>query len=76
MMIISLIMLIAAVASSVLVTALVNPIGQASPQQQYVFAQGSTIAAASYDNTTANATFLPQIHNYTSLPLAQSTHGL
>jgi glyoxylase-like metal-dependent hydrolase (beta-lactamase superfamily II) len=61
-------MLIAAVASSVLVTALVNPIGQASPQQQYVFAQGSTIAAASYDNTTANATFLPQIHNYTSLP--------
>ena len=68
MMIISLIMLIAAVASSVLVTALVNPIGQASPQQQYVFAQGSTIAAASYDNTTANATFLPQIHNYTSLP--------
>ncbi|HZA71060.1 MAG TPA: MBL fold metallo-hydrolase [Nitrososphaeraceae archaeon] len=68
MMIISLIMLIAAVASSVLVTALVNPIGQASPQQQYVFAQGSTIAAASYDNTTANATFLPQIHNYTSPP--------
>jgi glyoxylase-like metal-dependent hydrolase (beta-lactamase superfamily II) len=68
MMIRSLIMLIAAVASSVLVTALVNPIGQASPQQQYVFAQGSTIAAASYDNTTANATFLPQIHNYTSLP--------
>src|ERR687890_248249 len=68
MMIISLIMLIAAVASSVLVTALVNPTGQASPQQQYVFAQGSTIAAASYDNTTANATFLPQIHNYTSLP--------
>jgi glyoxylase-like metal-dependent hydrolase (beta-lactamase superfamily II) len=61
-------MLIAAVASSVLVTALVNPIGQASPQQQYVFAQGSTIAAASYDNTTANATFLPQIHNYTSPP--------
>jgi glyoxylase-like metal-dependent hydrolase (beta-lactamase superfamily II) len=68
MMIRSLIMLIAAVASSVLVTALVNPIGQASPQQQYVFAQGSTIAAASYDNTTANATFLPQIHNYTSPP--------
>jgi len=68
MMIISLIRLIAAVASSVLVTALVNPIGQASPQQQYVFAQGSTIAAASYDNTTANATFLPQIHNYTSPP--------
>ncbi|HYX56563.1 MAG TPA: MBL fold metallo-hydrolase [Nitrososphaeraceae archaeon] len=68
MMIISLIMLIAAVASSVLVTALVNPIGQASPQQQYVFAQGSTIAAASYDNTTANATFLPHIHNYTSPP--------
>ena len=68
MMIISLIMLIAAVASSVLVTALVNPVGQASPQQQYVFAQGSTIAAASYDNTTANATFLPQIHNYTSPP--------
>jgi glyoxylase-like metal-dependent hydrolase (beta-lactamase superfamily II) len=68
MMIRSLIMLIAAVASSVLVTALVNPIGQASPQQQYVFAQGSTIAAASYDNTTANATFLPQIHNYTSSP--------
>jgi glyoxylase-like metal-dependent hydrolase (beta-lactamase superfamily II) len=68
MMIISLIMLIAAVASSVLVTALVNPIGQALPQQQYVFAQGSTIAAASYDNTTANATFLPQIHNYTSPP--------
>lgn len=66
MMIISLIMLIAAVASSLLVTALVNPIGQASPQQQYVFAQGSTIAAASYDITTANATFLPQIHNYTS----------
>ena len=65
---ISLIILIAAVASSVLVTALVNPIGQASPQQQYVFAQGSTIAAASYDNTTANATFLPQIHNYTSPP--------
>ena len=68
MMVRSLIMLIAAVASSVLVTALVNPIGQASPQQQYVFAQGSTIAAASYDNTTANAIFLPQIHNYTSLP--------
>ena len=68
MMVRSLIMLIAAVASSVLVTALVNPIGQASPQQQYVFAQGSTIAAASYVNTTANATFLPQIHNYTSLP--------
>jgi glyoxylase-like metal-dependent hydrolase (beta-lactamase superfamily II) len=68
MMIRSLVMLLAAVASSVLVTALVNPIGQASPQQQYVFAQGSTIAAASYDNTTANATFLPQIHNYTSPP--------
>ena len=73
-------MFIALVKSSVLVTALVNPIGQAS-QQQYVFAQGSTIAA-SYDNTATNETFLTQIHNYISpLPgpvnswIIESTNG-
>lgn len=44
MMIRSLIMLLAVIASGILVTSLINPIGHTLQQQQYVFAQeNSTI---------------------------------
>jgi glyoxylase-like metal-dependent hydrolase (beta-lactamase superfamily II) len=72
MMIRSLIMLLAVVvvASSTLVTSLINPIGQtSSAQQQYVFAQDNT-TVSSYNKTTTDTTFFPQIHNYTSPPPA------
>jgi glyoxylase-like metal-dependent hydrolase (beta-lactamase superfamily II) len=72
MMIRSLIMLLAVVvvASSMLVTSLINPIGQtSSTQQQYVFAQDNT-TVSSYNKTTTDTTFFPQIHNYTSPPPA------
>jgi glyoxylase-like metal-dependent hydrolase (beta-lactamase superfamily II) len=71
MMIRSLIMLSAVVvASSILVTSLIIPIGQTSTQQEYVFAQGNTVASLYNDNnkTTTDTTFFPQIHNYTSSP--------
>ena len=67
MMIRSLIMLLAVVASSVLVTSLINPIGQTS-KQQYVFAQVNIIGSLYNDKTSTNATFSPLIHNYTSPP--------
>jgi glyoxylase-like metal-dependent hydrolase (beta-lactamase superfamily II) len=73
MMIRSLIMLLAVLASSVLATSLINPIGHTSQQQQYVFAQeNSTIveSSSSSNKTSTNATFFPQIHNYTSSGLA------
>ena len=69
MMIRSLIMSLAVVASSMLVTSLINQIGQTS-QQQYVFAQQNTIVSLYNDKTSTNATFFPQIHNYTSSGLA------
>jgi glyoxylase-like metal-dependent hydrolase (beta-lactamase superfamily II) len=54
-----------------LVTSLINPIGHTSQQQQYVFAQeNSTIVSSSSNKTSTNATFFPQIHNYTSSGLA------
>src|SRR5918995_3855733 len=73
MMIRSLILLLAVLASSMLVTSLINPIGHTSQQQQYVFAQeNSTIvsSSSSSNKTSTNATFFPQIHNYTSSGLA------
>ena len=72
MMIRSLIMLLADLASGILVTSLINPIGHTSQEQQYVFAQeNSTIISSSSSNkTSTNATFFPQIHNYTSSGLA------
>ena len=74
MMIRSLIMLLAVIASGILVTSLINPIGHTLQQQQYVFAQeNSTIvssSSSSSNKTSTNATFFPQIHNYTSSGLA------
>src|SRR5918996_3021274 len=72
MMIRSLIMLLAVLASGMLVTSLINPMGHTSQQQKYVFAQeNSTIISSSSSNkTSTNATFFPQIHNYTSSGLA------
>jgi glyoxylase-like metal-dependent hydrolase (beta-lactamase superfamily II) len=67
MMIRSLIMLLAVVASSVLVTSLINPIGQTS-KQQYVFAQENIIGSLYNYKTSTNATFSSMIHNYTSSP--------
>jgi glyoxylase-like metal-dependent hydrolase (beta-lactamase superfamily II) len=79
-------MLLAVVASIMLVTSLIDPIGQTSPQQQYVFAQGNTVASLHNDNnnkTTADITLFPQIHNYTSSPpgpvnswIIESTNGV
>src|ERR671925_1904042 len=71
MMIRSLIMLLAVVASGMLVISLINPISQTS-QQQYVFGQENTITSSNDNNnkTSTNATFFPQIHNYTSSGLA------
>jgi glyoxylase-like metal-dependent hydrolase (beta-lactamase superfamily II) len=67
MMIISLVMLLAVVSASslMLVTPLINPIGQTSSQYQHVIAQQNTIVSSN-NNTTTNATLFPQIHNYTS----------
>jgi glyoxylase-like metal-dependent hydrolase (beta-lactamase superfamily II) len=70
-------MLLAVIASSMLVSSLINPIGQTS-QQQYVFGQDNTIASSTDNNnnnnnnnkTSTNTTFFPQIHNYTSSGLA------
>ncbi|HEY9385484.1 MAG TPA: MBL fold metallo-hydrolase [Nitrososphaeraceae archaeon] len=66
MMIRNLIILLAVVTTSsiLLVTFLINPIGQIS-QQQYVSAQENT-TVSSYNKTSTNASFFPQIHNYTS----------
>jgi hypothetical protein len=76
-------LLVVVAASSMLVTALINPIGQTSQQQQYVFAQENTIVSSSYNKTGTNATFSPQIHNYTSSPpgpvnswIIESTKGV
>src|SRR5919108_30935 len=70
-MIRSLIIPLAVLASGMLVTSLINPIGHTSQQQQYVFAQeNSTIVSSSSNKTSTNATFFPQIHNYTSSPPA------
>jgi glyoxylase-like metal-dependent hydrolase (beta-lactamase superfamily II) len=68
-------MLLAVLASGMLVTSLINPMGHTSQQQQYVFAQeNSTIvlssSSSSSNKTSTNATFFPQIHNYTSSGLA------
>jgi glyoxylase-like metal-dependent hydrolase (beta-lactamase superfamily II)/quinol monooxygenase YgiN len=57
--------LLAVVASTMLVTSVINSIDMI-PQQQYVFAQ-EKINVSSYNKTSTNATF-PQIHNYTSSP--------
>jgi hypothetical protein len=53
-----------ATSSILLVAFLINPIGQTS-QKQYVSAQENTIVS-SYNNTSTNATFSSQTHNYTS----------
>jgi glyoxylase-like metal-dependent hydrolase (beta-lactamase superfamily II) len=50
-----------------LVTALINPIGQSSSQYHHAFAQENTIVSSN-NKTNTNATFSPQIHNYTSSP--------
>src|SRR5919109_4947681 len=71
MMIRSLIMLLAVLASGMLVTSLINPIGYTSQQQQqYVFAQETSTIVSSSNKTSTNATFFPQIHNFTSSGLA------
>ncbi len=57
--------LLAVVASTMLVTSVINSIDMI-PQQQYVFAQ-EKINVSSYNKTSTNTTF-PQIHNYTSSP--------
>jgi hypothetical protein len=66
MMIRSLIMLLAVIASGILVTSLINPIGHTLQQQQYVFAQeNSTIVSSSSSSSnkiSTNATFFAQIH--------------
>jgi glyoxylase-like metal-dependent hydrolase (beta-lactamase superfamily II) len=76
-------MLLAVIASSMFVISLINPIGQTSPQQQYVFAQENTIIVSSNNKTNMNATFFLQIHNYTSSPpgpvnswIIESTNGV
>jgi glyoxylase-like metal-dependent hydrolase (beta-lactamase superfamily II) len=67
-------------ASIILVTSLINSIGQIS-QQQNVFAQENT-SVSSFNKTSTNATFL-QIYNYTSSPpgpvnswIIESTNGV
>lgn len=57
--------LLAVVASTMLVTSVIISIDMI-PQQQYVFAQ-EKINVSSYNKTSTNTTF-PQIHNYTSSP--------
>src|SRR5919197_2640857 len=67
----SLIMLLAVLASGMLVTSLINPVDHTSPQQQqYAFAQENFTIVSSSNKTSTNATFFPQIHNYTSSGLA------
>jgi len=73
-------MLLAVVASCMMVPSLFNSIDQ-TLQQQYVFAQEIT-NVSSYNKTNANTTF-PQIHNYTSSPpgpvnswIIESTNGV
>jgi len=59
-----------AISSSIMVgISLINSIDQTS-QQQYVFAQENTIASLNNNNNkiSADITFFPQIHNYTSSP--------
>lgn len=61
-------MLLAVVASSILIISLINPIDQTS-QRQYASAQENTITSSNNNNkTTTNTTFFPQVHNYTSSP--------
>jgi glyoxylase-like metal-dependent hydrolase (beta-lactamase superfamily II) len=69
-------LLVVVTTSSILITSLINPIGQIS-QQQYVFAQDNIISSLNDDDddndknkTTTDTTFSPQIHNYTSSGLA------
>ena len=69
-MIRSLIIPLAVLASGMLVTSLINPIGHTSQQQQYVFAQENSTIVSSSNKIRTNATFFPQIHNYTSSGLA------
>lgn len=66
---------LAVLASGMLVTSLINPIGhtlqqQQQQQQQHVFAQANSTIVSSSNKTSTNATFFPQIHNYTSSGLA------
>ena len=66
-------LLVVSVAASSLFLAgsTVNIIGQTSQdEQQYVFAQENTTSVSSYNKTSTNATFFPQIHNSTSSGLA------
>jgi hypothetical protein len=72
----NLIILLAAVATSsiLLVTFLINPIGQTS-QQQYVSAQENTIVS-SYNKTSTNTSFSLRFIIILLRPQVQSTHGL
>jgi glyoxylase-like metal-dependent hydrolase (beta-lactamase superfamily II)/quinol monooxygenase YgiN len=58
--------LLAVVASTILVTSVINTIDMI-PQQQYVFAQEKINASSNNNKTNTNTTF-PQVHNYTSSP--------
>jgi hypothetical protein len=63
---------LAVLASGMLVISQINPIDYTSQQrqQQYVFAQENSTIVSSSKKTSTNATFFPQIHNYTSSGLA------
>jgi hypothetical protein len=63
-------MLLATSSSVTVGISLINSTDQTS-QQQYVFDQENTIASSNNNNnnkTSADITFFPQIHNYTSSP--------
>ncbi|MFL6400184.1 MAG: MBL fold metallo-hydrolase [Nitrososphaeraceae archaeon] len=61
-------LIVATASSLLLVTYLINPIGQIS-QQQYAFAQKNT-GVLEDNKTSDNNTTFPQIHNYASAPPA------